>query len=155
MKSVIAMTATTCSIGMLAAKSILQIVLMHHRVFLQECSTSKWWSHWHEVEAWKRTNRTSKTCQFNQIQSFFCRHLLEHNCSGKKRQTKERFMDDALKTKGIKSQMLRLGCSPFLLKIWAMRLDPAYTKVNDLRKNLLTAAREVYNLGNNSLTESQ
>jgi len=64
-------------------------------------------------------------------------------------------MDDALKTKGIKSQMLRLGCSPFLLKIWAMRLDPAYTKVNDLRKNLLTAAREVYNLGNNSLTESQ
>jgi len=59
---------------------------------------------------------------------FICRRQSEHNCSGNKRQTNVRFVDDALKTRGIDILMLRIGCclppyKNFWLCAWVHKYD--------------------------------
>ena len=107
-KSAIAMAEeiTSCSTAILAAESILQIVLRIIGIFTSRYARTFYEKMvaWHssKVEAWNLTDKTFKTSQFNESSLFICRHKLntvvqEHNCSGKKRQTNGRFVDEALK----------------------------------------------------------
>jgi len=54
------------------------------------------------MKAWNLLKTNFKTCQLDENRLFICWFQTEHNWSGEKRQTNAGFVDDALKTRGIK-----------------------------------------------------
>jgi len=101
--NIMAGTMTSYSTAVLATKSILQILHIWHRDFhmllCRENFTSKWWL-WSRVEA--RNFIKNKLLKLNENRLSICRFTSELNYSEKNRQKNGRFMDDRLKTRGIK-----------------------------------------------------
>jgi len=97
---------TSCSTAILAASSILQIVLRIIEIFTSTCAeyfTRKWW-HWSIIEVWNFTIKTFKTYEFNESSFFICRFESELDCSVK--EDKGAFCEWCFKNIGIEILIL-------------------------------------------------
>jgi len=89
--------------------------------FCRKIFTSKWWL-WSRVEARNFIKTNFKTSQLNEIRLSICRLKSDLNYSEKKRHKNAYFMDDALKTRGIKYFNVETWLFATLSKFLATRL---------------------------------